>query len=144
MSNSGPKNIEVTKQLILWTVVGAIVGAVGGGVGFSDSGINVQAGLIGLVVGAVVMGSLTALALAAATQLPPWLGQGLAGAFFGSLIGGILWELRFDRKMYAQLTGAGVGLLLAILLVNRERIRAFVSGKAAPSAQQNPGEKPST
>ena len=122
MASNPTTDNEAWRITVIFTVVGAVVGAVGGGVGFGDGGVNVVAGLVGLVFGALVMGGLTLLTAVTVRQVPPWLGHLLAGAFLGWLSAGVIWEQRFDQKWQAQLTGLGIGAFLTLMLLLRARV----------------------
>src|SRR5262249_28064372 len=120
MSASPETRAERRKSLAVWTVVGAVVGAVVGGFGFSEAGINIAAALIGLLAGAAGMAILTLLVTETFEKGPPWLPVLLAGAFFGWLFAGVIWEQQFERKMSAQLTGLVIGLGFTLLLLSRD------------------------
>jgi hypothetical protein len=140
MSDGAPGSGEVGRILAIMTVIGAVVGAVGGAVGFSEGGINLGAGLIGLIAGAAVMAVVTLAFAGASAVTPPWFLQALFGGFLFALLAGSLWELKFETKWGAQLTGAVFGVVFTTCLVNRERIARFVAGKRGPPASQKRDE----
>jgi hypothetical protein len=140
MSGSAPNSGELRRNLVIWGAVGAVVGAAVGGLGFSDAGVNVQAGLVGLLAGALVLSVVTLLATAAAGKAPPGLLQALGGAFAGWLFAGVIWEQKFERKWQAQLAGLAIGLLFTLVLLNRERLARAITGKRDAPASKSPDE----
>jgi hypothetical protein len=144
MSPSDPQSNELGRNLALWSVVGAIVGAGVGGLGFSDKGINVQAALIGLLAGAVVFSVVALLVTVTVAKASPRVLQLLGGAFGGWLFAGVIWELQFERKLSAQFAGLGIGLLLTLVLVNRDWLAKTIRGQRDTSAAAKPEENRSS